>query len=452
MRLYEFLAGQKVFDRQKLEKKFRKEKWFKNYSRTRNYLFDLLMRALRSYNAGKDLKDQIYEKIQNAKILHDKGLLDQAYKLVKKIKTNCYELEEFNLLLELLEFQRILNWEMHKGNDEVNDERAEVLQKLINITKFFNIYQQFLKIIMKSDNWVDDSEMQRAHELIQNPLLQDEERALSINAKLNFNSTQALYNHLIKKYDQCVINVSRVAELYDQNPAFKRANVKNYFWVLGNLITMCYHAYDKVAFNQTVERLFKAHKELPGEELLKFEQQASTRVLRCKVNRDFEKFDQEVASIMEEFPNYQDTISLIKETDLYFNILAIYFELERYDQAQDWLVRILNHKRIQEREYLYIYTRSLELLILAELQHFRLLASRADAFYKYLHKREKMGSFEQAVYRFVKELIKHRDKIELKAAYQGFEKALREIDSEEYRKIANDTVDYLDWLSNKKLA
>ena len=72
--LFDAINNQEEYDEAKLLKKFAKEPFVKNFSVAKNYLYEAILRSLRAYQAGKLMDDVSYEKLQNLKILSEKGL------------------------------------------------------------------------------------------------------------------------------------------------------------------------------------------------------------------------------------------------------------------------------------------------------------------------------------------------------------------------------------------
>ncbi|MEM7104087.1 MAG: hypothetical protein AAF502_13200 [Bacteroidota bacterium] len=449
MILYDYMARQEAFNWEKLERKFKGEKFIKHYSKTKGYLIDLILKSLRRFGAGKDPKDLIIEKLRNVRILYNKSLFSQSDKLFKKLKKYCYDTEEFNLLLEVLEFEHWRAYDHSLIREHVSTERFEVLSKIDNIFEFGLLYSRVLAIIIKEDNWVDEERIKVVNEILDHPLTQNLEMAQSLTAQFSYNSIHSLVNHLNGNYDKTCYFQAISVDTYEAHPVLLKANYKAYLLTLGNLVTMYYNAQNFEEMHVNYQRLLKGHAFQKGYEHIKFEQRYMFAMLLTKIRKDYSQFDTQVKDFKTELSQFKDSLTLIKETDIYFNIAIVYFERGMINESLDWVNSLLNHPNIEERQYLYIYTRAIDLLIHTELGNMNLATYKSDALYKYLRNHKKLDPFSKAVLSFVRAMSRHRDKYERQSAYSKFRDELLTMDKSDYEKIANDQLDYLDWLNAK---
>ncbi|MBL7975243.1 MAG: hypothetical protein JNJ85_10040, partial [Candidatus Kapabacteria bacterium] len=77
-RLFDAIAAMNVFDKSALEKKFKGEQIIKYYSKTKAYMVDAILDALRAFRRGQSPVDDINLQAANIRILIAKGLHAQA--------------------------------------------------------------------------------------------------------------------------------------------------------------------------------------------------------------------------------------------------------------------------------------------------------------------------------------------------------------------------------------
>lgn len=106
--LYTQIEKQTVYDEESLKKKLRRESFVKHLSVTKHYLFDLILNAIRDYYGEQFIDYKLKKQVAQIFVLSSKGLDIAAHKLVLKTKKDCWQYENYPLLLEVLQHERWL--------------------------------------------------------------------------------------------------------------------------------------------------------------------------------------------------------------------------------------------------------------------------------------------------------------------------------------------------------
>ncbi|MFM7022718.1 MAG: hypothetical protein ACKOXB_07040 [Flavobacteriales bacterium] len=125
VRLFDIYNNVKPYNKLKIEKLVQKEKFANHLPKAKNYLFELILKALRNYYAEKKESYSLKTQIQNADILKDKGLYKEALSIIKRTKKTGRENEIYFPLIEALYIERRI-WPSY----HVNPLENEILFKL----------------------------------------------------------------------------------------------------------------------------------------------------------------------------------------------------------------------------------------------------------------------------------------------------------------------------------
>ncbi|MCX6182651.1 MAG: hypothetical protein NT150_12070 [Bacteroidetes bacterium] len=120
IRLFDIYNNVKIYSKEKIEKLVRKEKFANHLPKTKNYLFELILKALRNYYSEKKESYSMKTQIQNADILKDKGLYKEALSIIKRTKKTALENEIYFPLIEALYIERRI-WPSYHVNPIQND-------------------------------------------------------------------------------------------------------------------------------------------------------------------------------------------------------------------------------------------------------------------------------------------------------------------------------------------
>ena len=105
VRLFEAIVAQRRYDEIALVRQFRGETFTKQFSVTKNYLYKIILRSLRSYHSGQDVESVINQELESAKILYGKGLYKKCLKIIRKIKQLARKYQKFEQLLNILKWE-----------------------------------------------------------------------------------------------------------------------------------------------------------------------------------------------------------------------------------------------------------------------------------------------------------------------------------------------------------
>lgn len=104
MKLFKAFEKQDVLNENEIRKQLEGEKLIAHYAVTKSYLYDLILKAMRSYSKHSADK-KVMDLLQDVEFLYTKGIFDQAIQLIKKAR----ELALGNGLVAAMDL--ILHWE-----------------------------------------------------------------------------------------------------------------------------------------------------------------------------------------------------------------------------------------------------------------------------------------------------------------------------------------------------
>jgi hypothetical protein len=101
-RLFDVYNNVKPYDKEKIEKLVKKEKFAKHLAKSKNYLLNLILKALRIYSAENNTKNKIRALIIDAEILKEKRLYKEAFSVIARAKKEALKTEVYRLLLDVI--------------------------------------------------------------------------------------------------------------------------------------------------------------------------------------------------------------------------------------------------------------------------------------------------------------------------------------------------------------
>jgi hypothetical protein len=394
------------------------------------------------------MDDVSYERLQNLKLLYEKGLMSTVEKQLPKLKEFCYEYEQFPRLLELLTFELTFNNTQIKTSKPVYAERQRILQVLTNITHLNQIYGELMEMATNSGH-ENGKQNDRIELLMRSPILKEEALCGEKDELYALWNVFFVYHYVTKNFAESYQAKRKQFELYRNNNTFVRTRPKTYLLMLGNLVSLAYNIPDVAEFEFAYKEMLNAHDKVQGFEGLKFEQRSSFGLLLLKLKKNYGKLNEHVKYIEENLKKHAGDITMVREMDIYFNVAVAFFRNKNFGEALKWLNKILNHDRAEERQQVHRYARQLELLVHYELKNFELLDYKITNTQRYLSKRNLGDEFDKVLLHGFRHLIKAKDKTEKKKSLLQLKSAIVEIPAAEQKKITDDQFEYITWIDEK---
>lgn len=236
--IFDAIDAQSEYDEEAIKAKFKNEKWVKRFNAAKDYVYKALLANLSVYNQKHEPQYELSDFLIHIRVLQNKGFYERCGKLIEKAKKLATELDDHLKTLELLN----LEGRNHPGGinpengAEIRSEQVRILRLLDNEYQYNELYKSSYRFFSKSgDQGFDKSTAQGFQELIELPLLQNFERALTFKARrqfINIRYFHALGNRNAQEMHNWIVQAK---ELFDSNPKLIQQYAVNYATTLLNL-------------------------------------------------------------------------------------------------------------------------------------------------------------------------------------------------------------------------
>lgn len=174
LKLFDLLDKAEVYDEQKLKKQLAKTGKVTNFSAQKAYLYEQIIKALRSYASGKSTRYNLTERLLDIQNLIDRGLTEQAMDMIHDAAKKAQRNEHYEILIQLKQFEdglMVRNLGQYAPAEvmKVKDEIALLAEKI-------NEEQQINTLIYKM-KLVDDK--RGHHELVSDDLIKEADELIN---------------------------------------------------------------------------------------------------------------------------------------------------------------------------------------------------------------------------------------------------------------------------------
>lgn len=430
LQLFDALLMQKVYDEKQLIKEFEGTNFLKHLAVNKQYLFELLLRALTKFGQQK-VEDKVYQKINAIHILYEKGLFKAAMAELKKgLKlAQKYELYELLILLYSAQKRLITNKQLRKKEDksiqEVFEAEAFALRQIKNTNEYWLLTQQITQFQLKFQRIQNEEHQKYLEEITQSPLFQNRNLATNFKSKVYYFQANATYYFLQGNVKEAYQTNEAFLNLLEANPIFLKIYANQYLATLNNMLidSLIVGKYD--ILEEGINRLIK----IPKRSEFRSIKNIKSRVFRQQYllllnwsisQKEFEKAMEWMPDIEAGLEQFGTKIEKHHRITFFYLNAYLCFQNHRYENALKWNNYILDTKKEDVVKEIFHFSRDLNLLIHYELENYSLLESLLQSTPQYLRSRRPIYATEKALFRVLGKLLRCIDKKEKQVIIHQF--------------------------------
>jgi len=463
IRLFDVINKQQSYDEAAVRKAFKTENFIRHLHVTKNYLYTLILKSLHVYHAGMSAASRVKELLHFAEILYKKGLYDQCRKVLVQIKKIALENELHLVLIEVIEWQCKIAFNITKVKELENyvcDEyfkESEIIDIIKNKSETRKLFYEMLILNNKGIQIRTDEDSKMYEKIINDPLLKSDQLATSYISRIMFFYIHAYY--LLNKGDVEGSNQYniRIVNLMEANPNQIKETPINYVAALNNMIYAGIHLKNfRISLNAIKKmRNIQGKYSLSKDMSFDLDEKIFIRsnFLELELYKESGEFQKAIDLILE-IQHHVESLAIHDISRytlfLYYNIAFIYFATGYFSKALHWINKIMNITEIKEPVDIFCFARILNLLIHFELKNTQTIDYIYKSNISFFNKRKRLYKVEILIFDFIKhKMLKETSDKDL---IQDFEKLKTELIKNTVSprdKKALQYFDYILWIDSK---
>jgi hypothetical protein len=423
----------------------------RKFSELKSYLFELILRALQSYDTKGNVNIRLQELLQGTQVLFRRSLFKEARQNLSKAKKLASKYEEHLMLLEIIRWEKKIAYALtdikyldEKLENLEKEERYHLVQYQLR-TRYRNTFFKLLTNIRKKGPGGDSNKY--LDQLITSI------KRLVLPAETGHN-TKVIFYRLVsmQKYIEGDINGfietnNLLLNLLEEEPHFLKQEVSEYISVMNNLM-IGHGTLGQFGEVQMLLDKFKNIKSITKDDELKIHRQYYMNLFSYCIHTG--SFDKGVAAFKEhqKFLKKNSSKSFMKHS-FYFQYFYLHFGAGKFDAALQYLNDWLDLKTNTERDDLQALARILNLLIHKEMGNHMLIQSLTRSASRFLNKTKFVSKYEESILKYFRRSINDIDR---KDEIRNLEILLRDIREIKSNRIDNKIMNLFDmesWVISK---
>lgn len=455
--LFNAIDKQVIYDEQALKIQLnKKEGLIKRFAFYKKYLFELIMKSVRSYRSESSVISQIENSLQNTGILFEKGLANLCLKEIKKGKKLALKNERHLYYLEFLERENsVLNLIASNQHNEtfVNKnfkEGEETLSLELNKLKFVDIHNQLIYLVRRIGAPRDNKTLAQYQAIMANPMLASTKQCKCFYSTTYYLHLWNLYYGITGQWKKSRDYGIKLVKYFENSPVDWSIKASNYISTLNNLLNILSSLKEHSLFDKTIEKL----KETPFSsinhrvralqfyymQLLKRNIDRIQPIKNCSMSDEVSKF----------IKSNNKLISKDNELNFYLALFYSYFICKEHSSSLMWLNKIIHdNKHLDIRTDIRKKARFLTLIVHYELKNYDLLEYTLKSTKNNFAKKDSLYIIESITIKLLRSLIKTNNNLQ---KIKLLKEALYQLKKEEHKnevEIFITSFDIICWLESK---
>ncbi len=458
--LFDYIDKLDIYDETKLFKKFKGESFLNRFSITKNRLYSHILKSLDLFYASSSIEAQLHKSIHSSEILFNKGLYKQAEKILLSAEKQAVKHGKNIILLQIKDRQKQL----------IEKEMYSDLKKEQLVSFFKDEDRIIIEIGKEQELWNTKSLL--FNEINQSGVIRSEkdakaleniiDRIKDIDIQKSNSKTQHLYHHIYSAYYYTTKNLKKsYAHLYESKTILEKDKCllddspNTYFSTITNLI---YIATKLKKYPEAAE-LLDTLKTIPDsknyQNTMDLDIKYFSSIYSLDLYLKIEQFDlvgaeSLIPEIQSGYQNYGDKINGIRKAYLDFKIAIVYLSLEKYDEALEWINKILNSPGLDKKQDIYCFAQIINLILHFELKNLRFLHYALNSTKRYLKGRDRMFKFEELFLKAITKISKSDlNKFDIEEILHPIEQELCALKDDHYEQIVFEYFDFATWVKSK---
>ncbi|MEO8514243.1 MAG: hypothetical protein ABI543_11825 [Ignavibacteria bacterium] len=463
VKLFDAIDSKSEYSEEVIKAKFKGEKFVTSLYSTKNYLFNLILKALSSYHSERFAVSKLNMMMIELNVLFEKGLHRQFRTLLNRAIALAVENDKpFYLAILYNKALTSLATVYYASNEDMNYEKLKknTLDN-VNILKtneeYHILYNDMFFFTKETSSIRNDKDLEKLNRIIENPLLNDGSQAITFDAKFKYCNIMGHYYRLINDNTNWLKFRKDLVELMESDKKYIKENPRNYLLALNNYLYACVNTGMDKEFQVNLKRLREFAKQFENKkEFMDIQSRIFLLVSDLELNYAIKNAKPDILnSIIENveagFKKFGNKLDENRKLSLYNRIAYACFILKDFDKSITYLNRILNAANPKIEPEQHIFARIRSLIVHFEAGNYDLLEYSVKSTKRFLEKSERIFKFEKLILDFITKAMNYSNDSERLGLYGKLKLDINKISNDKFEKNILEQFDFVAWIDSKLL-
>ncbi len=427
-------------------------------SNLKAHLYRQLLASLRLLKTNENIDLKLSEHLDNARLLYNKGLKLQALNILEKAKELAKTNQKMNFLVQVISLEKKIET-LHitrsslEKTEMLTREALDISEHIDRVTKLSNLALMLYRWYVKNGHARNEDDVKDLQKFFKSSLPSDIDSVNGFYEKLYLYQCYCWMAFIRRDFLQYYRYSRKWAELFDESQVMLSVETGHYIKGMHNLLNAHFDLRNFEGFETTL-RNFEQFAQTPEANAHdNFRTHTSIYLNSARINLYLIK-----GNFTEGLNMVPDILTNLKDYSLYvdnhrilvinYKIASLYFGAGRFEDAIDFLHKIINDNKAGLRNDLQCYARLLHLICHYEIGNDEILDSLIRSVYRFMAHMKNLTVVELEIFSF----LRHSTKTSPKHIQPALEQLLEKVKLLESNRFETRSFAYLDiisWLESK---
>ena len=325
------LPADQPYDEASFKKKLTAKRWTKNFAVEKKVLEDILMKAMRAYNAEKSSEGALNDIIANVHFLYNKGLINAANKELKKGIALAEELENLPSLVTL--YQLKLNLTRITQTPADIKTAHEDLEAETRILKMLDIERQVVHSRRKIYNLYISGQLKKNIKEAKATIVELEQldtKLLTYKARMSLFFSRAMVAEKEGLFEEAMQQYEQATAIWKKNELKLHESYSNLRTILSNYLVCACYADRMDVYPSTIDEIESFPAENFNDKADTFIIAKSSRLVYMLNTPNKEGSEKLIDEIMDGLKLFKDQVHKTQLSYININICLLRFQTQKY--------------------------------------------------------------------------------------------------------------------------
>lgn len=456
--LFDLIDKQQEYDEQKLIQKIDDEKLKRSLPRHKHYLYNIILKTLRDLKKNESAEANLREQVENADLLFNRGLIEQAQKLLSKIKAKARKSDLTIPYIKACEVE--LEIARHDANLSklkaylLKEEEIKQVNKLKELTQYkhwAHLMLCYLYTEYKDLPEEDQKIIERIENHIKTQNLSDTNHT---GILINYHLINLLLSVLYQRIDEILPKIRKLTEILEKNENYRYVQLHDYMYYNAPLLAILvklgsedfWHIKNKVIsvinyYNKSITQY--AHK--------KYKQQLNNfEIVFCMYNGDYKHLKNNIDRYIKEYNSFGHQTDILNKVCFCFWVAYYYLIEENHGKAIHWLHKKFEVEEEGETPESPVISRVMFSIIHFEMGNYDILDNQFRCLRRFINKQEEDYALEKTLLKYLKKIYNQNNATDQQKTFKALKEELEKQNLNGYidMNIA-DIFNFNAWLESK---
>ncbi|MBS4065595.1 MAG: hypothetical protein KGZ74_13630 [Chitinophagaceae bacterium] len=377
----------------------------------KTHLYKELLAALRLLKATDNIDLQLSEHLDNARILYNKGLKQQALRILEKAKEQARANQKFNTLVQLISLEKKIET-LHitrsstDKTEQMAQEALQVSSHIDRVTRLSNLALLLYRWYVIHGHARDEEDEKDIKTFFKDYLPKDVSQLNGFYEELYYYQSYCWYAFIRQDFLMYYRYAQKWVNLYKANPYLIGIETGHYIKGMQALLNSHFDLRNFKAHEEVLKE-FEEYEATPeAQKNDNFRIHTSIYINTARINghlmsgtfKEGLRIVPEIETKLNEYSLFVDSHRILVFN---YKIALLYFGSGNYDKAIDYVHRIMNGP-MELRIDLQCYARLIHLLSHYELGNYEILDSLSKSVQRFMEKMKNFTKAEEALLKFLK--------------------------------------------------